>query len=91
MIYKFDRRQVEEALEKKGATQPCSRCGNTKFSIMPGVTTFYIDKEYNENVVQFGSSSHLPVIFVACTQCASLTMHGVGGLGLVDFSSKESN
>lgn len=91
MIYKFDRSAVQAALQEKGATRPCSRCGGTVFSIMPGFTTLYVNEEYDENAIQFGNGSQMPVVFVACTTCAAITMHGIGGLGLVDFTSKHDN
>lgn len=70
--------QVVKALQGKGVNRPCSRCGQSKFSVV-GETQIMLQENPNSFVI--GGPS-IPVIIVACDNCGYITEHASVPLGL---------
>ena len=79
---KFDKNQIVQLLEERGAVNPCSRCGNPKFTILEGFSHLSLQENHNDGVVLGGKS--VPIVHVACTNCGNLSMHAIGVLGLLE-------
>jgi|GEM_PF-824453 len=82
---KIDKNKIANILESKNATQPCTRCGNTSFSIADGFGTLNIQNEYSNNITLGGP--HIPVVYVICNNCGSVTPHALGAIGLMPTPS----
>ena len=72
------REAIAAALNGKGASKPCSRCGGTQLEIV-GETLVPIQEQPGTLVI--GGPSILTVI-VACTKCGHIWQHALGPLGL---------
>jgi transcription elongation factor Elf1 len=74
---KYNRQEILEALNKKGANKPCHRCGHEKFSIIDGFTRFSVseDSSYIRR-----EEKGAPVILVGCANCGAITPHGIYAL-----------
>ncbi|MCP3942920.1 MAG: hypothetical protein GY710_15730 [Desulfobacteraceae bacterium] len=77
----FDRNQITQKLNQKGATKPCHRCGNVNFSIIDGFSNIQLNMQLTGAMVLGGPS--VPVVKVVCTQCGAISSHAVGVLGLL--------
>ena len=73
--------EIVAKLEKVGATQPCHRCGATKFTVVEGFTHFFVQDAISGDV-QIGGDS-VPVTHVVCTSCGALTAHALGAIGML--------
>ena len=88
MQYKFDKTLIQQKLIEKGATLPCRRCGRSDFAIIDGATNIQLQDTLNlDGGIVLGGAS-MPVIYVACTHCGALTLHAVGGLGLINLKGE---
>jgi len=67
------------ALQRKGTTHPCSRCGGTQFEI---VGESFISIQDNPNAMVIGGPS-VPTVIVACSKCGHIWQHALGSLGLL--------
>lgn len=71
--------ELISALQKKGSTHPCSRCGATRFEI---VGESFMPIQENPNAVVIGGPS-VPTVIVACSNCGHVWQHAIGPLGLM--------
>lgn len=65
------------ALQRKGTTYPCARCGGTQFEI---VGESFISIQDNPNTMVIGGPS-VPTVIVACSKCGHIWQHALGSLG----------
>lgn len=72
--------KIIEILEKRGATQPCPRCGNKNFSILEGYFNQTLQTELKGMVI--GGPS-VPTVVVVCSKCGYISQHALGTLGLL--------
>lgn len=89
MTYIFDKNQLQQKLEEKGAVLPCHRCGHQSFAIMPGVSRIQLDDSFDPRTFSMGGGKQMPVAYIVCNNCSAITMHAIGGLGLVNFTKNE--
>lgn len=75
-----ERDRIIKALEAKGATQPCPRCGRNSFSIVGGYFNHFI--QANLGGVNIGGPS-IPTAVVVCNNCGWLSEHALGVLDLL--------
>jgi len=75
--------QIIKALESKGASLPCPRCGQSKFEIV-GETFIALQKDPSSIVI--GGPS-VPTAIVACSHCGNIWQHALGVLGLLKVQS----
>lgn len=73
--------RIIAALEAKGVTLPCPRCGNEDFSIVDGYFVHSIQK--NLKSISLGGGKAIPTIGTICTNCGYLSEHALGSLGLL--------
>ncbi len=72
---------VIEALNKRGATHPCSRCGHNQFSLLDKFSTFSLQDEIG-GALRLGGPQ-VPVAIAVCNNCGAVTAHALGVLGLL--------
>jgi hypothetical protein len=75
---------VIDALVKHGATKPCPRCDNQKFTLLDGYFNPSITPESGGSM----GKEVVPSILTVCTRCGYLSIHALGALGLVEKSKK---
>lgn len=75
-----EKRKIIAALEERGATLPCPRCGNNAFTLLDGYLNQTIQKELKGIVI--GGPS-VPTIVITCKRCGFLSQHALGILGLL--------
>jgi hypothetical protein len=78
-INKIDHEKIIRALEVRGATLPCSRCGNNSFDI---ISTAHIPLQNSPNTIMVGGPS-IPAVYVGCNKCGALTTHALNVLELL--------
>lgn len=78
-INKIDHDHIVKALESKGATLSCSRCGNNSFDV---ISTTNIPLQNMPNTITAGGPV-IPAVYIGCTRCGSLTAHALSVLGLL--------
>lgn len=89
MTYIFDKNQLQQKIEEKGAVLPCHRCGHNSFAIMPGVSRIQLDDSFDPGTFSIGGGKQMPVAYIVCNNCSAITMHAIGGLGLVNFTKND--
>jgi hypothetical protein len=72
---------VLAALERVGARNPCPRCSNSQFMLLPGYFNQTIQPELAGGLVIGGPS--LPTVVLICSRCGYLSQHALGVLGLL--------
>jgi ribosomal protein S27AE len=77
------REQIIKALQDRGATNSCPRCGNASFTVLNGYFTHSIQP--NLGGLTLGGPS-VPTAVVVCTRCGWLAEHALGTLGLLQAS-----
>lgn len=78
----MDRQRSEkiiQALNSKGVTKPCPRCGHLHFNVV-AETTIPIN---SDPAVLSAETEVVPIVMIACSNCGFLTQHALGALGLV--------
>lgn len=70
-------KRIIEALNKKGATKPCPRCGHLHFSV---VTETFIPVGGDSKLDPYGPV--VPIVIIACGNCGFVTQHALGALEL---------
>lgn len=74
-----DKTAIKEALEARGATLPCPRCGGERFDVLDGYF-FHVNQQSTQVVVPEGQGVLTAVI--GCVQCGYLMQHATNLLGL---------
>lgn len=75
----FDRPRNDElikALEGKGATKACSRCGRTRFEIV-GESQAEVTQNSGGLIGSF-MKQQVATVIVACSHCGNLSYHSIG-------------
>lgn len=73
----FDKAKIIKALEEKGATNPCPRCGRQKFAVIDG----YFLQSIQKNLKGFSiGGPAVPSIVAACANCGFISQHAIGAL-----------
>lgn len=73
------REQIVRALEGRGVTFPCPRCGHGRFDL---VDESALSIQTQPGVFNIGGPA-IPFVIIACANCAFLTHHALGPLGLM--------
>jgi ribosomal protein S27AE len=85
-----EKNRIMAALESRGATKPCPRCGNDVFAILDGYINHFVQTRPGDVII--GGPS-VPTAVVVCTKCGWLAEHALGGLQLLpekkETASKE--
>ena len=76
-----ERQRIINALTERGATRPCSRCGNPRFALLDGYFSELLGDGLNFN---FGGPV-VPSVVLACEKCGYIVQHALGVLGLLDM------
>jgi len=79
-LSKEDRNQIVKALEARGATRPCPRCGHNSFELVAGYFNHFIQTSLGG--VNIGGPS-VPTAVIVCTNCGWLSEHALGVLNLL--------
>ncbi|MED3202186.1 hypothetical protein [Bacillus toyonensis] len=82
MDFNNNKNLIMETLTQRGATKPCSRCGQLGFSLLDGFFNHSIMDSLNAGLVVGGPS--IPVVITACNHCGHLNEHAAGALGLLE-------
>lgn len=69
--------EITKALQDKGATLPCSRCGGTDFGVLDGFPSSMVQMN-TEQVITEGNK--IPSAGVVCNKCGHITEHALGVL-----------
>ncbi len=78
--FEKQREVIIKALEARGATRPCPRCGSERFSIVDGYSIHFIQDQLGS--VRIGGPN-VPTVVVACLKCGWIAEHALGALGLL--------
>lgn len=70
-------KKIIAALEAKGASKPCARCGNENFEIL-GAMPFPLNEDFTQIKL---NTLVIPSIVVGCTKCGNLWTHSLYPLG----------
>lgn len=76
----IDSQRVIEALTKRGATQPCARCGGKQFTVEQGFVAMPVQSTFKS--FSLGGLT-IPAVVVVCKQCGAITLHSLGALGML--------
>lgn len=81
---KYNREKIIESLNKKGAKQPCHRCGHQSFAVIDGFSRYHLSDELEANVL---GGQGVPIVLVACNNCGAITPHAA--LALIEQDEVE--
>jgi hypothetical protein len=73
------------ALQNKGATKPCARCGHSHFSVVD--ETLLTLQPLSGDFILGGDG--VPVVIVACNNCGNLWHHALAPIGMLPKHLKE--
>lgn len=73
-------KRIIKALEERGATRPCPRCGNKDFELSGGYFIQILQTELD--TYKLGGPS-IPSVVVVCTKCGYISQHALGILELL--------
>ena len=74
--------KIIEILNSKGATAPCSRCGNATLTLVDG----YMMPTVQDGVDGFQiGGARVPCVATACKRCGHMDLHAMGVLGLLNL------
>ncbi len=78
--------EVIQALQSRGATRPCPRCGNAHFTLLEGFFNQPLSGDLTTppGTMGFSSGPTVPSVVTACARCGFLSQHALGVLGLAD-------
>ena len=74
------KKQIADALQRKGAARPCPRCGNNSWILADGYFNNPIQVQVGALVI--GGPS-IPSVVVVCSNCGFISQHALGALGLL--------
>ena len=83
-----EKNRIIRALERKGATLPCPRCGEKNFTLLDGYFNQPITTELGAFVL---GGPTIPSAVIACTNCGYLSQHALVALGLLQKSEEKEN
>ena len=75
-----EKQRIVDALVKHGATKPCPRCDNQKFTLLDGYFNPIIAAESGIGL----GKEVVPSIITVCSRCGYVSLHALGALGLVE-------
>jgi ribosomal protein S27AE len=75
------KQQIIAELEKRGATAPCPRCGNSNFILMDGFLNNPLQTELTGSLILGGPT--VPSIVTVCSKCGFMSQHALGALQLL--------
>ena len=78
----INREEIAEIIKKKGATQPCQRCGHSEFTVLEGFTNIQLQEKLSPGIV-IGGGTIVPVAHIVCNNCGAITSHAIGALGML--------
>lgn len=81
------REQIIEKIKGKGATNPCPRCNNSKFTVL-GISYLQLIEKPGE--IKLGGPN-IPVVLVACENCGFVSEHALGAFGLLNIDLKDDS
>ncbi len=76
-----DKKKIIDELISRGGNKPCSRCGESNFTILDGYFAHTIQTELKN--VKLGGTT-VPVAVIVCKNCGAISEHSLGILGLLD-------
>lgn len=79
----IDTQRVIDELGKRGATNPCARCGHQSFAIERNFITLQVQNSLK--TLSIGGTT-IPAAVVVCKNCGAITLHAFGVLGLLPQS-----
>jgi predicted RNA-binding Zn-ribbon protein involved in translation (DUF1610 family) len=74
--------QIINALNAKGVTKPCPRCGSHQFDVVAEASIPVTLPEDPDSFLIGQSLVTLPAVIIACRNCGFLTQHASGRLGV---------
>ena len=75
------KQRIVSALEERGVTLPCPRCGNATFELVDG----YFNQPVQEGLESFSiGGPSIPSVVITCSRCGYMTQHAIGALGLLN-------
>jgi hypothetical protein len=75
------KQRIIDELNRRGANQPCPRCGQNQFALTDGYISHPLTNQTSGPFVIGGPA--VPTIGVVCTNCGYLSEHAIGVLGLL--------
>ncbi len=84
----FNRKQIIQALEEKGANNPCHRCGNKTFAVIDGFARYHLSDYIDAN--ELGGRG-VPTFLVGCNNCGAITPHAALALLGPKIKDKEGD
>ena len=75
-----EKQRIIDALVKHGATKPCPRCDNQKFTLLDGYFNPSITPESGMGL----GREVVPSVMTVCSRCGYMSLHALGALGLVE-------
>ena len=76
----IDSQRVIDELTKRGATQPCARCGGKQFTVAQDFVNLVMQQSTDSIVI---GGPTIPAAVAVCTHCGAITLHALGVLGLM--------
>ncbi len=78
--------QIINILEKRGATGPCPRCTESKFTLLDGYFSNQVRVDLEKAIL---GGPTVPTVVLICNNCGFISQHALGALGLMPSLSKE--
>ncbi len=72
--------EFKKAIQDRGATKPCPRCGNASFILLDGYLSPTLQTDLGKTIL---GGAGVPIVAVICKNCGFLSQHALGILGLL--------
>lgn len=69
------KQEITNALQKKNATQSCSRCGGTDFGVLDGFPSSMVQMDTEQVITE---ANKMPTAGVVCNKCGNISYHALG-------------
>lgn len=69
---------VTNALKRKGASNACARCGNTRFEVVGEVAITVMQQGSGLLSGLHDQMQTVPTVLVACSNCGNISHHALG-------------
>jgi ribosomal protein L37E len=76
------REAIAAALNERGVSRPCPRCGNATFQVETGIIAHPVQSDLQ--TLTIGGVS-IPVAVTSCRRCGFISEHALGQLGLISM------